>query len=504
MKKLNIFLKNLDVFILSLISIAFFYLIIFDVNSWYYSAIGDEYAFFNYAKDIATGNIRLSIFPEAGMVSIFSQKGVYDVVPVASSLFQAIIMKIFGISHQGWIISSILIVIFSFWFFYFLVKDYLGRATAIVASIIFISSHYLWAFTHLGYWNIQVFFPPLAAFFFFFRGTKTKKILLLFLAGIFSGLGFYTYFSARLTLLLVSLFLLWNLKQFIQQKKLITAFFIGFILLIIPYFLTNKDIVISQMFERSALGSTEIPNNDRLLYFFKNLYSSFVAFYQNSTTSHFVSGSLVDSITVILFTLGLIQMMISWKKFCFVLICFAAALITVGGFSPYTYTPITRLFFLLPFTSFIGAFALIQANAFLTRKFHFLHHNLLPAITVFVILILNINRFYYQTPLKMDLTPEALTIRALTSSCKNSLSPSIIGKTTPLLSPALSSYKIDALLINRDSVTSLFNLQNTDCLILMQPQYQELNYYKNKLLFSYIYEKVTDKAGNRSVILFRR
>ena len=505
MKKIKFIFNNLDVIIVSFISTAFFSLIIFDVNSWYYSAIGDEYAFFNFARDIALGNIHLSFFPETGKTSIFSQKGVYEVVPVINSAFQSLVMKVFGTDHQGWITSSIVIVILSLWFFYFLIKDFFGRATAIVSSIIFISSHYLWAFTHLGYWNIQVFFSPLAAFFFFFRGIKTRKILLLFLAGIFSGLGFYTYMSSYITILLLSIFIFFNFKHFQRHKNLIAAFFTGFITPIIPYFLVNNGLAGSEMLRRSVFGSQEIPNNERLVYFFKNLYGSFIAFYQNSKTSHFVSGSLVDSVTAIFFSLGLIHMVISLKKFYFVLTCFTAALIIAGGFSQYTYTPITRLLFLLPITSFIAAFALIQVNTFLIRKLSFLDYKLFPAIIIFIILVLNINRFYYQTPLKIDMTPEALAIKALTTSCKNSLSSTVIGNTVPLLTPALNSYKLNISLMSYNSASSFFNFQNTDCLILMRPQYQELSHYKKQAAyFGYIYEEVTDKAGNREVILFKR
>lgn len=510
MKKIKFLFNNLDVVILSLISIAFFSLIIFDVNSWYYSAIGDEYTFFNFSRDIALGNIHLSLFPEIGKISIFSQKGVYDVVPVASSAFQSLVMKVFGISHHGWVTSSIVIVILSLWSFYFLIKDCFGRTTAIVSSLIFISSHYLWAFTHLGYWNIQVFFPPLAAFFFFFRGIKTKKVLLLFLAGIFSGLGFYTYFSARLTILLLSLFLLWNFKQFIQHKKLIAAFFIGFIILIIPYFLINKETVISQMFERSAVGSTEIPNNERFVYFLRNLYSSFAAFYYNTKTSHFVSGSLVDSVTVIFFSLGLIKMILSWRKFYFVIICLTSSLVIVGGFSPYIDTTITRLLFLLPIIALISAFGLLRFITLLSNKIRVIPlsiYKFLPIIIILTIFILNTNNFYYETPLKMDLTPEALVIKAISSFAPcNSNTIVVFHFFEPLLKPALSSYNMSQSisLIHTLTKSDRQYVEDKSCIIFVEPkEATSLQAIQEFAINSkFLRKEFSSPSGNRNIVVF--
>ena len=121
--KLKIKSKSFDFVFLGIVSLFFFFLIIFDINSWYYSAIGDEYAFFDFAKSIVLGESKLSFFRQSGFISILDQKGVYDLAPVATSVYQAFIMKLFGVDHRGWIISSILIVISAFVFFIFLPKS---------------------------------------------------------------------------------------------------------------------------------------------------------------------------------------------------------------------------------------------------------------------------------------------------------------------------------------------------------------------------------------------
>lgn len=435
---------NNDYFFLVCLSIGFLVLILHDVNSWYYSAIGDEYAFYDYAKDLIEGKVHLSILHQVNSVSIFSQKGVYNIVPVASSLFQALVMKFFGVNHTGWILSSIMIVILTLWFFYFLVRDLFNKTIAIVSFCILISSHYLWAFSHLGYWNIQSIFPPVVSFYFFISGIKNHSWLKFFLAGVGAGLSFYTYFSARAIIVLLILISLFHFKQVIIWKKMILVFILGFLTLFLPYLIVNKEIVFQQMLERSAVGSREIPEGEKLWHFGNNFISSFLAFYHNSYVSHFVSGSLADPITMFFFTLGAILMLFSWKKFYFYFICLGIGLITVGAFSQYTYIPITRLFVLLPIISIVSGFGLVKAIYLLGQTAWYPKKGFGLVLIVFIlvsIFLVNYNRFYNQTPQKMSLTKEALIIGALSRYplCQKD-SVIIYPKPEPLLIKALKSY----------------------------------------------------------------
>lgn len=460
-----------DFLILSLVSLGFFCLIIFDVNSWYYSAIGDEYAFFTFARDVATQKVPLSILPANNTVNIFSQNVVYNYISTASLMFQSAVMKIFGINHFGWVTSSVLIVIFSVWFFYFLIKDSFERETAIFSSLILISSHYLWAFTHTGYWHMQAFFPPLASFFFFFRGLKHKKNSLLFLSGLFSALGFYTHFLSRLTIILLMLFFVFNLKRLFLQKKILLSFTMGFLILFIPFILINQQSTIQPMLERSVVASKEIPDNQRLLYFWENLYKSFFAFYRNSQTGIFVSGSLVDPITISLFSLGFMLMIFFWKKYFFILLCYLVCLIAIGAFSPYPHPPIARLFFLLPIVALISGFALSAISRFF-KDFYFLRLSLLTTL-LSLIFALNLYRFYYETPRKMDLTPEALVIKAISSFAPcNSNTIVVFPHFEPLLKPALSSYNMSQSISFMQTLTKSDRqyVEDKSCIIFVEPK----------------------------------
>lgn len=459
--------KKRAVLFLLLICLGFFLLLTHDINSWYYSAIGDEYALYDFARDIATGTTKISFLPTLRNTSIFLQNGIYSHIPIASSYYQAIIMAIFGINHAGFVLSSVLVVILSFWFFYYYVKDQVGAKIAMASVCILASSHYLWGLIHTGYWNNQVLFPHLAAFFFYFRGLKKKSAFYFFLAGIFSGLGFYTYYSSRITIILLSAYFLLNAKAFLRQKNLFFFFYLGFLILFLPFLIVNKETTIQQMLNLSLVHSDFIEPGQRFLFFFKNLWSSFVAFYSNSQTHHFVSGSLIDPLTAVLFSIGLLLMIFNWRKYYFVLLWFLAKIVVLGGFSRYTDVPLTRLYFLLPVISFISAYGLINSVTILKGRFSLGKTGIATSIVLLAISILNINRFYRQTPHHMQLTNEAVAIGAWIEGCKQSKTLIIDKYYEPVLKPAIDSYKFtNPPTLIKDEEFKNDMIEQFDCFIL--------------------------------------
>lgn len=479
MRILKYLLEKKDFSFLLALSCAFFFLVMSDATSWYYSSIGDEYAFFSFAQKIITGETPVSIFSNPQALNFFSQKGVYDVVPIAGSVYQSAVMAIAGMNHQGWILSSVLIVILSLWFFYFLVKDRYGKRVAAYAAVFFITSHYLWAFTHLGYWNIHVLLMPLAAFFFFQRGILKKKWYLFLIAGIFAGLGFYTYFTARIALPFLLLWSMYEHRFFKQNFFFFIIFCIGVAVLLVPYIAANQEAVIGQMIERSAVGSTELVGHNRFLLGASNITHSFLGFFKNSQTSHFVSGSLVDPLTGIFFAAGLILFLFGWKKHGGVLIFFFLSLIAIAGFSPYLYTPITRLFFLLPFVACLAGYSLEKLRLYTEKKYPHIRLSLIPIAILALVLLLNLYRFYIYTPKQMDLTPEALTLQQLQTFPPCQISPILISPYSgSLLIPAVSTHLLSQSVIFLDSISQLSSneINKGHCFVFLEKNSDEFEY----------------------------
>ena len=87
-----------DLLIILALLLAFLAINLHDLQDWYYSAIGDEFLFYEHAKRIT----------EEGITRPFSQEGVYNHHPVMSSVYQAVVMWVFGVDYLGWTFSSLL------------------------------------------------------------------------------------------------------------------------------------------------------------------------------------------------------------------------------------------------------------------------------------------------------------------------------------------------------------------------------------------------------------
>ncbi|NTU74969.1 MAG: glycosyltransferase family 39 protein, partial [Anaerolineaceae bacterium] len=120
------------------------------MDSWRFSVIGDDYSFFGYARDI------LNQQPLAdNLKNLFLGQAVYNAHPYFSSLIQAFFMKILGITSFGWRFSSIFLAALSLVFFYQFFKRFLNTRIALVTVILLAASQYLMGFSKIGYNNLQ-------------------------------------------------------------------------------------------------------------------------------------------------------------------------------------------------------------------------------------------------------------------------------------------------------------------------------------------------------------
>jgi hypothetical protein len=111
----------------------------------YFSAIGDEYAFWEFARDLARGAPR----------DPFSQAGVYGNHPVLSSYLMAGTMRLFGPDQVGWRAASALSLVLAAGALTVLGMLALNRAAGVVAGVGLAAAHPLLAYAHTGYNNIQ-------------------------------------------------------------------------------------------------------------------------------------------------------------------------------------------------------------------------------------------------------------------------------------------------------------------------------------------------------------
>lgn len=461
-----------------LITVIFLIVNLSDLTYWYFSAINDEYAFFHFARSMAQG----------ASVNIFSQNGVYGLVPVLSSYYQGTMMKVLGIDNFGWKASIILLIAASFLPFYFFVKSKFGKIVACSSLSVLAFSYYLWAYNHTGYSNIEPIALTIFAIYYFFRGLDKKSHANIFLAGVFSGLGFYTFFSSRITIVILFVFLAITSKKN-SIKEAFVPLTLGFLVTFLPIGITAKSELITKMIERSVANPFG-TNLSGISLIANNLWRSVLGFFWAGnfgpyTSGPHITGALIDKVSAVLFLLGFTLSLINLKvdKYKFLVIWFILALITVGGMSQYAWTNVSRLHYLLPIISIFAGigFDKISQEIFRTR----LTDKVRVVLTLsFATLILFINLYIFRVfiPNNKPMTNEALAVKELRfGECKKTETSKVVVidkdgyystvaqalDSYPLPIPVFLNYNQGNLLTN--------NINDYSCIIFVHPEDIEAN-----------------------------
>lgn len=393
-----------------------------DLGSWYYSAIGDEYAFYDVARSIASGQA------PSHLQNLFSQRGVYGNHPVASSYYQASIMWLLGFQRPAWLFSSTLVIGLSLFPLYFLARGLCGWKVAVPAVVVYASSHYLFAFAHLGYNSSQALLPTLITFAAVLSGLRNGSLVMMFLGGSAAALGFYTFYPSRaalpivlLWLALAALFIARRVPSKSSSAWLLLAVFVfGAVFCLSPFVAVNKAEIVTKMLEQSAVAASEAAGRPPLEHYGMNALRSFFAFSYNTKADHYVWGSLMDTLSAALATLGLGYCLARpWHLGrAFLLLWFTTAVIATGVVSQYNHVAITRMFFVVPVMAIFAGTALaalaqaVQAGGIVVGRWIRPYPLLLVGATV-VIVFANVQRFWFITPGQLWTTEETVIVRAL-------------------------------------------------------------------------------------------
>ncbi|MCK4355361.1 glycosyltransferase family 39 protein [Candidatus Parcubacteria bacterium] len=150
--------------------------------------------------------------------------------------------SIFGISIWSFKIISALIGILSVLGLYFLTKllfhqyyENGSRTIALFASFFMAVSFWHINFSRIGFRAILVPFILTFSFYFLFKGFKTQKLWNFILAGAIFGIGFHTYISFRVAVLLLGIVLLLWLFAFRKQNLQKKFFGFAFVFLIFVF-----------------------------------------------------------------------------------------------------------------------------------------------------------------------------------------------------------------------------------------------------------------------------
>jgi hypothetical protein len=402
----------------------FLWLSIFDLHSWYYFSLGDEHGFYEAAMQMATGN---------SPRNLFDQKGAFDVIPVMSSYWSGVLMRLFfGMNGIGWKEAIIIPAAVALVVTYLLARALYGRRVAVLTLGALVTSHYLLAYAHTGYNNLEPLLPNGLALLLFLGGIRRGSPLLLALSGVCAGLGWYTYYPSRTTIfiLLAAVALTVRRGRWLPVGAVILA---GFATLLLPFLVVNKTAILMRMLEQTGVGPTPEHAANRALLPLWNTGRSLLAFNYNTHLGPYLYGSLAEPVTAALLPLGLAYVLATWRDFRsrFVFVWWGLAIAATGVLSKYDYVSTSRLNFLMPVVALLAALAVDRTIATFEVPTSARWRRVMTLGGVGLVLAAvswgNLHRWFVETRAHAPSSPQTLTMRAMERpECLNASLPPLI------------------------------------------------------------------------------
>lgn len=243
----------------------------------------------------------------SGMIGV----GWYD-LPLLSFLPHAVGMTVFGENILGDRIGSVLFGLFTILLVYFLTSQLFTKRIGVLAAILLGTSHMWIALSRMGITYVQASFFLVASLYFFAVATKGKKTSFFILAGICTGLTFYSYYAGRITPILVFPLIFSYLINNPSKEKIRNigiAILAGVILLApqIFFYLGNPATFFSRTNMVSIFSETGrawVGEDKLVTEVVEQVKKSLNIFTGDTSTQYGLQLPLLDYVTLILFFLG--------------------------------------------------------------------------------------------------------------------------------------------------------------------------------------------------------
>ncbi len=355
--RLGFRLTRLETATLVLCSLAVLALYASALDSWKFSFIGDEWAFF-----------WMGGFPSRPLWKVpwLEASGVYGQWPVFTSGWQLLFMTALGRTNFAWRLSMSVMMVLCLPPLYLVLRHILSgrcrtpRLAAAVGCAWFATSELIVDWARIGEPN-AVFVPPLIFGLCLFLAARERQSKTLYLlAGLAGGLGsLLSSLSALLAIgVLASLLGIEMLTRVRSHREEWRSLLAPAAFLLAGFVLGSAPIMVEVGYWKELiahnLASTEAKVNRHLLPL-RTLQSLF-AFLDYRAHSHFLWKNVVDPVTAF-FTAAAFGMLrfLGWRRFLDLVVTALVAGFLAGGISQYYYPPQTRILVMMVPVSLLAA-----------------------------------------------------------------------------------------------------------------------------------------------------
>lgn len=354
---LNPHLSRAEIIFLVSLMLILACLYISGLNSWKYSIIGDEYAFLTAARNFL--NEGFFSHPWSYWIKM---SGVYGDVPVFTTVYQALAMKIFGQDNFGWRLSMTLLTLACVLPFYLTLRHIVSefsqypKISTALGCIAFFLSEMIIVWARIGKPCNAALVTPVFAIFFFYAAKRSSWFYLL--AGLTCGFGVYLYMlGPSVAVGVIGGLLLGRIGlEVVKQRRLLwfppLLMAAGFLLVATP------GLSQIEFLQHSVAKHVFRPQGNPAVWTLKKYYDVLTLPYTYPAHAHFLKGRVVDPITAYLllpFALTLLRRERGRGPLATMLWMYAAFAFVTGAIDKYPRPSETRVFLLMYPIAFLAA-----------------------------------------------------------------------------------------------------------------------------------------------------
>ncbi len=378
------------------ISLAALILYGWGINSWRYSAIGDEHDFYRFAVYLNT--ISLSEIAR----NFFNVIGVFGTHTYLVSLAQVGFMKLFGASNFGWRITNPILLSASLVCFYLFFRKFARQSLALVICGLLACSGYLMNFGKIGYDNPQSFFMLGLTLWLAAEAVLSRRPVLYAILGLVMGFCLYSYPAALYILPLPVILMV--IHDFPKNRAAAWRWFLWigiFTIFILP-------LVFQPAYGQGKVEGLYVSSLDVIakygvgFMFSSQLVYSLFSYLYVINESHFVSVSHVDPLSAMWVPVGLAWILVQVRRYKFALfwmISFGVMLFLAGASHGRLFPPNTRMFMLLPWWASFTAIGITWMADRISQKMKSPEiYRIFLAVLMVLILMMNLVHVNYVYP----------------------------------------------------------------------------------------------------------